>query len=251
MDSDLGVGFISHPERSINCRGCRAPILMQLQAACPGCNLLNQRRLLRIISFAKQTKVEREFIQRLKHAMDIPRPGSAGSSVRAICRPGAAAYHGGSSAADCFYCLLRRDKVYVSIDCSSRAYSVLASNDFGGRRNDHLVVDSIHYVRVAGLANSGYQTVFNANVSLDYAQHRIHDYCVCDNQVKGIFARYPTCLTHPVSDTLPAAKDQLVAIGQQILFDLDYEVSISQPDSVANSRPIEFGVLLSWDLEHC
>src|SRR5581483_10090394 len=58
------------------------------------------------------------------------------------------------------------------------------------------------------------------------------------------------CLTHAISDALATAKDQLVTVGGQILFDFNYQVSISKPDGIANSWPEQVDVALALNLKH-
>ena len=64
--------------------------------------------------------------------------------------------------------------------------------------------------------------------------------------------RRPGELPHPVTEGFAAAEDDLIAVGQQILFDLDLDLErrVGEADTVALCGPVEDGIVASTQIPH-
>ena len=78
-------------EAAVDRRGRGAPVLVQLEAAGAGLDLLAQRLGQAGVALAEEAEVHRQAFGRLQHAADVPGAGRAGRGVGAGRRPGAAA----------------------------------------------------------------------------------------------------------------------------------------------------------------
>ena len=94
---------------------------------------------------------------------------------------------------------------------------------------------------IAGLADAGDLAVLDADVGLDDAPV-VDDQRVGDDGVDGAFAARELRLAHAVADDLAAAELHLLAIGGEVLLDLDDEVGVGEADLVADGRAEHVGI---------
>ena len=106
-------------------------------------------------------------------------------------------------------------------------------------------MNAVHRVGVAGLAERDDPAVLDADVGLHDAPVVQHDRAG-DHEVGRALCRGPQRLAHRFADDFAAAEHRLVAgesgAATQIVFDLDEQVSVGQPNAVARGRPVERGV---------
>ncbi len=106
------------------------PILMQLETAHAGLDLLDQPGRQAGAAFPKEAEIDREGICSLKHPLDMPRPGRAGRGRRPRRRAGPAAQQRGQARIQRLFDLLRADKMNMHIDAAGRYDLALAGDDF-------------------------------------------------------------------------------------------------------------------------
>ena len=70
----------------------------------------------------------------------------------------------------------------------------------------------------------------------------VDDQRVGDDRVDGALGAGHLALAHAVADHLAAAELHLLAIGGEVLLDLDEELGIGKPDPVAGGRPEHLGI---------
>ena len=82
VDRHLHAGLVGHPQAGVDRGGRRAPVLVQLEPADPGLDLLVQRVDADGVALAEQRDVERRRVERLQHPRDVP--GDPGVTVVAF-----------------------------------------------------------------------------------------------------------------------------------------------------------------------
>src|SRR5690606_140778 len=83
--------------------------------------------------------------------------------------------------------------------------------------------------------------VLEPDVGLDDAPV-IDDQRVGDDGVDGALGARHLALAHAVADDLAAAEPHFLAIGREVLLDLDDEVGVGEADAVADRRAVHVGV---------
>src|SRR5215472_5694135 len=73
MDKNLHVHVICNRQAAINCRGCCAPVLMKLEAACASFELINKANCRARVTFTEKAEVYGEAIGGLEHPLNMPR----------------------------------------------------------------------------------------------------------------------------------------------------------------------------------
>ena len=126
----------------------------------------------------------------------------------------------------------------VAVDATSGDDHTFASDDFSGATNGHCHIRL--YVGIAGFADGGDTTGFEADVGFDDAP-MVHNDGVSDDGVHHV-AMCALRLTHAITDDFAAAEFDFFAIGGVVFFDLDKEFGICQPDTVAGGRAEHFGI---------
>ena len=114
-----------------------------------------------------------------------------------------------------------------------------ARDDLGARPDDD--GDARLDVRIAGLADRGDVAVLQADVGFHDAPV-IEDQRVGDDGVDRALLVGDLRLPHAVADHLAAAEFHLLAVGGEILFDLDDEIGVGQPHAIAGGRPEHVGI---------
>ena len=111
--------------------------------------------------------------------------------------------------------------------------------DLGARADDD--VDAGLDVGIAGLADAGDAAVPEADVGLDDAPV-VDDQRVGDDGVDGALGARDLALAHAVADHLAAAELHLLAVGGEVLLDLDDQLGVGEPHLVADGRPEHVGI---------
>ena len=146
--------------------------------------------------------------------MDVPRSACDGRSVGAVGGADTATDEGCDTTRKCRIHLLGRDDVDVSVDTSGGEYEMLATDSIRRGPRNHTSGYTIHNVGVAGLTDARNAPIFDTHVGLDYAQHRIHNgYIGDDNVERPLLAGGAVVDTHTISEGFTTAIDHLVAIG--------------------------------------
>ena len=167
VDGHLGVGVFGHVQAVVDGRRRGTPVFVQFQANCAGIDLLVQSIRQGRIALAQKAQVHGKRICRLQHAFDVPRAGRAGGGKGACGRASAAAQHGGHTAAQGFFNLLRRDEMDVCVNGTSGHDDAFARNDFGAWANDD--VHTGLGIGVTGFANGRNAGILDADVGFHNA----------------------------------------------------------------------------------
>ena len=239
VDRHLHVHAIGDGEAIVDRGGRGAPILVQLEPAGAGLDLLLDAGRLAGVALAEEAEIHREALGRLQHAAEMPRAGRDGGGEGAVRRAGAAAHHGGDAAVERLLDLLRGDEMDVAVD-AARGDDLAFAGDRLGARADH-DVDLGLDVGVAGLADADDAAVLQADIGLDDAPV-IDDQRVGDDGVDRALRARALALAHAVADHLAAAELHFLAVGRVIALDLDEEVGVGQPHLVAHRRAEHVGI---------
>ncbi len=223
-----------------------AGVLVYLQAAGAGRDLLFERQVDRAVALAQQTYVDRKSVEGLQYPGEIPASRRNGRAVRSVGRTHAAAEYGRYAVAQTSVCLLRGYHVDMTVDAAGRKYQMFARYGVGRGAGYQIGVYAVHDVGVAGLAYAGYLAVFDTYIGLDHAQNRIDYRNVGNYQIERTLLRsHRVRQTHAVAYGLAAAVYDLVAVFAQVLFDLNIEIGIAQTYLVAHGRAEKIVVLLT------
>ena len=104
-------------------------------------------------------------------------------------------------------------------------------------------VDTVHDLRVAGLADAGDAAVVDADVGLHDPEHRVDDQDVRDHEVQRALGRGDEPFVgQAVAQRLASAEHALVAVHEQVVLDLGPQVGVAEPDAVAGRRAEQLGV---------
>ena len=196
------------------------------------------------IALAGEGKVHREGIGGLDHAGKVPRPRRAGRRQRAVRRAGAAAQHGGEARAQRLLDLLRADEMDMRVEAARGDDLAFAGDRFGARADDDR--HARLRVGIAGLADGVDAAVLHADIGLVDTGH-VDDQRVGDDRVDRAFGARALALAHAVAQHLAAAELHLLAIGGEVLFDLDEEFGVGKAHLVAGRRTVHRGVGGSGD----
>ena len=128
----------------------------------------------------------------------------------------------------------------VRIEAAGGQDLALAGDHFRPRPDDD--GDAGLDVRIAGLADAMDEPVLEAHVGL-HDPPMIEDDGVGDDRIHCASRARGLRLTHAVADHLAAAELHLLAIGGEILLDLDDELGVGEPEPVALGRPEHLGVM--------
>ena len=219
---------------------------MQLQAAGAGADLLRERFAARGVSLAEQQHVDRQQVEGLQHAGDVPGARGDGGGFAAFGRAGAAADERGQPGGQRGGDLLGADEVHVAVDAAGGEDLAVAGDDLGGGPDHQVGVDVGVHVRVAGFADAGDPAVADADVGFDDAPV-VQDHRAGDDHVRGAFGAGGHRLAHGFAHDLAAAEDDFVAgaagASAAVFGDFDEQVGVGEPDAVAGGRPEQFDVL--------
>ena len=135
--------------------------------------------------------------------------------------------------------LLRTDEMDVAVEAAggedlafTRDHVRAGADDDGDTRLD---------VGIAGLADAGDHAVLDRDVGLHDAPV-IDDQRIGDDGVRRALLVGDLRLAHAVADHLAAAELHLLAVGGEILLDLDDEIGVGQPHPVAGGRAEHVGI---------
>ena len=239
VDHHLHVIVVGDGEAAVDRRRRRAPVLVQLERAGAGADLLDQRGRLRSIALAGKAEIHRKAVGGLDHPRDVPGAGRAGRGIGAGRRPGAAAEHTGHPGIERLLDLLRADEVDVGIEAAGGQDLALAGDRLGAGADDD--VDAGLGVGIASLADAGDPAVLQADIGL-YDPPVVDDERVGDDGVDGAVGATRLALAHAVADHLAAAELHLFAVGGEILLHLHDQLGVGEADLVADSRAEHVGI---------
>ena len=239
VDHHLHVHVVGHAQAIVDGPGRGAPVLVQLERGRPGTDLFGQRVGQAGVALAREGQVHGQRIGGLQHAPDVPGAGRAGGRQRAVGRAGAAAQHGGDARVQRVLDLLRTDEVDMRVEAPGGEDLALGGDGLGARPDD-----DIHArlgVGVAGLADGGDAAALQPDVGLVDAAV-VEDQRVGDDGVHRAGGAGRLGLAHAVADDLAAAELDLFAVGREILFDLDHQFGVGQPQPVAGGGAVHAGI---------
>ena len=135
--------------------------------------------------------------------------------------------------------LLRADEMNVAVEPSRGEDLALARDDVGaGANNDgNAGLD----VGIAGLADSADIAFLDGDVGL-YDPPMIDDQRIGDHGIGCALSVGDLRLAHAVTDHLAAAEFHFLAVDGEILLNLDDEIGVRQPHTVAGGRPEHVGI---------
>ena len=102
-------------------------------------------------------------------------------------------------------------------------------------------VDAWLRIRIAGLADRDDAAILQADIRLDDAAV-INDQRIGDDGIDRALGARHLALAHAVANDLAAAELHLVAIGGEVLLDLDEKLGIGQPHLVAGGGAEHAGI---------
>src|SRR5271156_5416065 len=168
-------------------------------------------------------------------------PGARGAGGRESAGrgAGAAAEHRGDAAHQGFVDLLRADEMDVRVEAAGGENLALACDHLGARADDdrHAGLD----VRISSLADRRDHAVLDRDVGLHDApvieDRRIgYDGVDCPPGARNL------ALPHAVANDLATAELHLLAVGGEILLDLDEQLRVREPHAIPRGRPEHVGV---------
>ena len=128
----------------------------------------------------------------------------------------------------------------VRIEAAGGEDLAFARDHFGAGTDDD--GDAGLDVGIAGLADGGDEPVLQAHVGL-HDPPMVEDERVGDDGVDGAAGVGRLRLSHAVADHLAAAELHLLAVGGEILLDLDDEFGVGEADPVAGRGAEHLGVM--------
>lgn len=137
----------------------------------------------------------------------------------------------------------------VAVDCTGSNNQILARHYLRRRANDQLRIDAFHRIGISRLPYLHDAAVLDSDVAFDDAP-MIDDHRVRNNEVKRsrrTVACYLAALAHAIANDFTAAKSDLIAVGREVLFDLDDQIGISQTNSIASRWTVEIGISATRD----
>src|SRR5438067_679498 len=233
VDRDGDVELLGDGQAAIDRGWGCPPILVQFEAAGARLDHLDERLRLRCVALAEEAEIDRQALGGLHDPREMPWPRRAGRRRRAGSRPRAAAEHCRDAAVERLLAELRADQVDVAVDAAGGDDLPFAGDDFGARPYDD--IDAGLDVGIAGLTDAAEAAVANADIGFDDSP-MIKDHRVGNNRIDGPLGARALALPHTVADNLAATELDLLAIDRAVLFNLDDQLRIGQPDAVARRR---------------
>src|SRR4029077_6707849 len=102
-------------------------------------------------------------------------------------------------------------------------------------------------IGITGLADASDHAFLDRDVGF-YDAPVVHDQRIGDDGIGRTLPVGDLRLPHAVADHLAAAEFHLLAIGGEILLDLDNEIGIGQPNPIAGGGPEHVGIDGTFDL---
>src|SRR5581483_11594241 len=190
-------------------------------------------------ALAGNTEIDRKGVERLDHAPHVPGTGRAGRGVGAVRRSGPATQHRGDAGLQRVLDLLWADEMNVAVKAASGEKLAFTGDHVSARPNHD--GDAGLNVGIARLANRGNHAFLDRDVGFDDAPV-IDNQRVGDDGIGGALLVGDLRLAHAVADHLAAAEFYFLAIGREILLDLDDEIGVGKPHSVASGRAEHVGI---------
>ena len=230
--------------------GSGAPVLVELQAAGAGLDLLAERLGQAAVALAQTPTL----IGRPSNAWSI-RMMFHGPGVQVVAHvpvadpvppPIRVVMPDGDGRLD----LLRADEVDMRVHAAGRDDLALGRDDLRARPDHQPRIDAVLGERIAGLAHGHDPALANPDVALDdppvVDDHRVRDHQVAVVRAHRLLER---ALILAVPDRLASPEDRLLAVVGVVVLDLDDQLAVGQPDAVADGRPVLLGVGLPRDFD--
>src|SRR5262245_55892059 len=245
VDGNLHIHVVGDRKTAIDGGRSRTPVLMKLQAARSGFDLLDETRGRACIAFAENAEIHGERVGGLEHPSNMPGSRRAGRGRRPCRRPGPPAYYCCEPRIERFLYLLRADVVNMRVDATGSDDAAFPGDHLGARTDDY--GDMRLHIGIASFAYGGDAPVLDADIGL-------HDSPVIDNQRVGddridcALAAGTLRLTHAIADDFPAPELHLLAVDREVLLHLDDEVGIREahPGADRGAKHLRIG-----DAAHC
>src|SRR5262245_28972584 len=197
VDSDLHIHVIGDREAAVDGGRGRAPVLMKLQAACSGLDLLNETQWRACIALAKNTKIYGKGIGGLEHSVNMPGSWRTGRGSCPRSRPRAAPHYCGKTRIQRLLDLLRADVVDMRVDATGGDDATFAGDHLSSRSDNYF--DLRLHIGIASLAYCNNTPILDANIGLRNSpmieNQRVGDYGI-DRALNPRALR----LTHAVAD---------------------------------------------------
>src|ERR1700683_1727276 len=251
VNGHLHVVLVGHAQRTVDDGGGRAVVLVHLQGAGTGLDLLAQRAGLAAVALAHEADVDRHHLAGFEHARQIPRPRGCGDCAGAIRGPRATAEESRDPAAERVISLLPGQKMHVGIDGAGGGYEPLARNRLGAGTDHHVGLHAVHEIGIARFADAHNPPVPDADVRLEDAENGIHDDHRGDHEVEHArVIAHAGRLSHAIAEGLATAEYRFIARNEQAALHLADQLGVSQPEAITNSRAIQGGVFLAGNAGH-
>src|SRR5262249_4002439 len=239
VDRDLDVELLGDRQAAIDRGRGRAPILVQFEAAGTGLDHLDERLWLRSVALAEEAEIDWQPFGGLHDAREVPRSRRAGRRRGAGRGPRPAAEHRRNAAVERLLAKLGADQMDMAVDAAGRDDLALAGDDFGAWADDN--IDPGLDIGVAGLADAANAAVANADIGFDDAPV-IEDDGVRNNGIDCSFGARALPLPHAVADDLAAAELDLLPVDRAVVFDLDDQLGVGEPDAIPFRRAKHRGI---------
>ena len=138
VQRDLDVVVVGDSERAIDRRRRRAPVLVDLEPAGAGVQLLGQCLRAAAVALAEQADVDRKRRSGLEHPGEVPRARGAGGALGAVGGTGAAADQRRHAVCERVRDLLGGEEVDVRVDRARGGDEALAGDHLGARAYDQV-----------------------------------------------------------------------------------------------------------------
>ena len=246
VDGDLHIHLVGHGKRRADDGGHGAPVLVDLEAAGAGFDLLAQGLFVVGVALAENAEVHGQGFGGFHDAVNVPRAGRDGGAVGAVGGADAAAEKGGDAVGNGGLCLLRAHEMHMGVDAAGGEDEMLSGNGVGGVAHHEMRIHVVHDGGIACLAYAHDAAVADAHVGLDDALHGVDDGCVGDDEVKhAVVAHGAGVAALACAQRLAAAVNDLVAVAAQVFFNFHIEIRVSEPDLVAHGGAVQAGIFLS------
>jgi hypothetical protein len=171
-------------------------------------------------------------------------PGVQVVAVVPCAGPCSPAEHGCEAGGKRFLDLLRADEMDVGVDAAGCQDLALAGDRFRAWPDDD--VDAGLHIRVSGLADTNNATVLQAHIRL-HDPPPIDDQRVGNDRINRTFGPAALGLAHAIADHLAAAKLHLLAVGREVLLDLDDQIGVGKPHTIPGGWPEHAGIGVARD----
>ena len=249
MNCDLNIILVCDIETMVDDCRCCTPVLMNLESHRACLDLLDQRCLIRTVSFSEKTEIHRILLRRLEHSRKIPRSRCARRRICTVCRSGSSSDHRRHARKQRAVNLLRTDEMNVRVDSARSHNHPLGCESFCRSADRHSRCDSIHDIRIARFSDADNLSVLNSDVRL-VDSRVIHNQRICQHQIEiSVRTRRLHRLTHAIADRLSTTELDLISVARHIVFHPRNQIGICKPNPISGCWTVHHAVLFSTDFE--